>query len=392
MKRLTLWLLAAAVGLPSAIQAQGLTMQMSNGWKFTFSGNINAFLVYSADATVGAVNGQKNVNIRTGLLPGFAVFEAKGREEGMDLGVHFGFAPQIQNPGQVHDNPLVPFTQIDMRQMYLTVGFKNGSQILAGRELGVFMRQNILNDMTLFGTGALGGVQGGGTTLGRIGYGYIYPNFNSQFTYSTAPGKNYQLSVGLFQPSVMGATFDQLQTPRVEAEVTFNPRMSGRKTLMLWGGALWQSAKDAPSGGNSVTATGVTAGARFTMPSGIAVTASAYTGSGLGTTFFFNGDDVAGAGAGATENKSDGGFAQVTYTKGKNTYGGSFGLSRLKDNGGAFLGQFSSWTVGFYRQWTRSLKLVVEGTREVNDLGGGISAPGAGPNRTDISAGLMLFF
>src|SRR5256885_7908892 len=315
MKRLTLWLLAAAVGLPSAIQAQGLTMQMSNGWKFTFSGNVNAFLVYSADATVGAVNGQKNVNIRTGLLPGFAVFEAKGREEGMDLGVHFGFAPQIQNPGQVHDNPLVPFTQIDIRQMYLTVGFKNGSQILAGRELGVFMRQNILNDMTLFGTGALGGVQGGGTTLGRIGYGYIYPNFNSQFTYSTAPGKNYQLSVGLFQPSVMGGgAFDQLQTPRVEAEVTLNPRMSGRKTLMVWGGVLWQSAKDAPSGGNSVTATGITAGARFTMPSGVAVTASAYTRSGLGPTFLLNGDDV----AGLQETKSDRGIAHVTYTKQKN--------------------------------------------------------------------------
>ncbi len=128
--------------------------------------------------------------------------------------------------------------------MFLTIGLKGGSQILAGRELGVFGRQSIINDMTLYGTGALGGVQDGGTTLGRIGYGYIYPNFNSQFAYSTAPGKNYQLTVGLFQPSVMdGGAFDQLQTPRVEAEVTFNPRMSGRKTLMVWGGVLWQTAK-----------------------------------------------------------------------------------------------------------------------------------------------------
>ncbi len=392
MKRLTLWLLAAAVGLPSAIQAQGLSMQMSNGWKFTFSGNVNAFLVYSADATVGGVSGQKNVNIRTGLLPGFAVFEAKGKEEGLDLGIHFGFAPQIQNLGQVHDNPVFPVLQMDMRQMYLTVGFKNGSQILAGRELGVFMRQNIINDMTLYGTGALGGVQDGGTTLGRIGYGYIYPNFNSQITYSTAAGKNWQLTAGLFQPSVMdGGNFAELETPRIEAEVTLNPRMGGRNRLMVWGGVLWQTAKDIPGAGStSVSATGLTAGGRYTMPSGIAATVSAYTGKGLGTTFFFNGDDV----AGATENKSDGGIAQVTYTKGKNTYGGSFGLSRLKDNGGAFLGQLSSWTVGYYRQWTRSLKLVVEGTREVNDLGGAISEPSSsgGPNRTVVSAGLMLFF
>jgi len=392
MKRLTLWLLAAAVGLPSAIQAQGLTMQMSNGWKFTFSGNVNAFLVYSADSKVGAVNGQKNVNIRTGLLPGFAVFEAKGREENLDLGVHVGFAPQIQNAGQVHDNPLFPIEQIDMRQMYLTVGFKNGGQLLAGRELGVFMRQNIVNDMTLYGTGALGGVQDGGHTLGRIGYGYLYPNFNSQITYSTAPGRNYQLTVGLFQPSVMnGGSFAELETPRIEAEVAYSPQMSGRTRLNLWGGVLWQTAKTAPSGGVSVTATGITAGGKYSMPSGIAVTASAYTGSGIGSTFFFNGDDV---GAGNTVNKSDGGYAQVTYTKGKNTYGGSFGLSRLKNNGGTFIGQLSSWTVGWYRQWTRSLKLVVEGTREVNDLGGAISEPSSagGPNRTVVSGGLMLFF
>ena len=34
--------------------------------------------------------------IRTGLLPAFAVFDAKGKEGNTDLGVHFGFAPQIQ--------------------------------------------------------------------------------------------------------------------------------------------------------------------------------------------------------------------------------------------------------------------------------------------------------
>src|SRR2546422_10814517 len=69
-----------------------------------------------------------------------------------------------------------------------------------------FGRQNILNDMTLFGVGAVGIVdgstatgqaaQGGGTTLGRIGYGYIYPNFNAQVTYSTKPGRSEERRVG----------------------------------------------------------------------------------------------------------------------------------------------------------------------------------------------------
>src|SRR3989449_9784364 len=115
---------------------------------------------------------------------------------GMNFAAHIGFAPQIQNPGNAHDGFQNP-NRIDMRQVYLTVGGEWG-QILAGRELGLFERQAILNDQTLFGVGAVGGVQGGGTTLGRIGYGYIYPNFNAQLTYSTSPKNPAQLSIGLF--------------------------------------------------------------------------------------------------------------------------------------------------------------------------------------------------
>src|SRR5436305_996673 len=223
MKRLALLLLAVAVLLPAAASAQ-LTMQMSNGWSFSFAGNVNAFWVFTKQNNTGPTNS----SVRTGLLPTFATFEARGKEAGMNLSVHFGFAPQIQNAG-VHDQfDVQSGAAIDMRQVYLTFGGTWG-QILAGRELGVFSRQNILNDMTLFGVGAVGipGVtfpganppQGGGTTLGRIGYGYIYPNFNAQVTYSTKPGQS-QLSIGLFQPSINGA-FDVTKIPRVEAEFTY---------------------------------------------------------------------------------------------------------------------------------------------------------------------------
>src|SRR5438477_11727780 len=202
MKRLTLLLLGLALGVTATAKAQGLTMQMSNGWSFQFAGNVNAFWVFTKVNNSGPANS----SVRTGLLPSFATFEARGKEGGLNLGIHFGFAPQINNPNNCHDNfAAVPCSgggtqagaQIDMRQVYLTIGFKDGSQILAGRELGLFSRQNILNDMTLFGVGAisLGGGNGGGTTLGRIGFGYIYPNFNAQVTYSTKPGRS-QVSVG----------------------------------------------------------------------------------------------------------------------------------------------------------------------------------------------------
>jgi len=99
MKRVAMLCMGLALGAASAAEAQ-LTMQMSNGWSFTFAGNVNAFFTFDkfdsdGDAfTPGGLvpnTGFDQSRIRTGLLPAFAVFDAKGKEGETDLGVHFGF-------------------------------------------------------------------------------------------------------------------------------------------------------------------------------------------------------------------------------------------------------------------------------------------------------------
>src|SRR5215211_6238310 len=267
MKKVALLCLGLAFGAANAAEAQ-LTMQMSNGWSFTFAGNVNAFAVYDDVSEGGiastpggivgagdALGGKGAFGIRTGLLPAFAVFDAKGKEGETDLGVHFGFAPQIQCGGQAHD---CFGAQIDMRQVFLTVGGSWG-QILAGRELGLFQRQNILTDQTLFGIGATGGINGGGTTLGRIGFGYIYPQFVAQMTYSTPAGRPTQLSIGIFQPSALnsdaGTAYGQTEVPRLEAEVTLKPG-----DILLWLNGTAQNAKNAVA---DETKTAVGAGGGF---------------------------------------------------------------------------------------------------------------------------------
>jgi len=395
MKRLTLLLLGLALGVSATAGAQGLTMQMSNGWSFSFSGNVNVFWVFSKENTTAG--DATNSSVRTGLLPAFATFEARGKEAGLNLGIHFGFAPQIQNAG-VHDNfgnGTQAGAQIDMRQVYLTIGLKNGSQILAGRELSLFGRQNILNDMTLFGVGAvgIGGGQGGGTTLGRIAYGYIYPNFNAQVTYSTKPGQS-QLSIGVFQPnfligdgSVVLPQYGFTKIPRVEAEFTYNQR-SGKNNYMFWVGGLWQSTSDAATAGNTASSFGGTAGVKAGM-SDLSVVVTGYIGKGLGTGLMFSGNEV--AANGTDLRKSDGGYVQLTYKVGaKTTVGGSWGFSRLVNNqtgdgNTAVISNLYSYTVGVYHQWTKSLKFVLEGTEEGTNTGGSAK-------QTDISAGFMLFF
>ncbi len=407
MRRVALLCMGLVLGAASAANAQ-LTMQMTNGWSFTFSGNVNAFAIYESQSanggTLGAPGGLigiggKGFNLRTGLLPAFAVFDAKGKEGETDLGVHFGFAPQIQCGGQAHD---CFGAQIDMRQVYLTVGGSWG-QILAGREIGLFNRQNILTDQTLFGIGATGGINGGGTTLGRIGFGYIYPNFVAQMTYSTPAGRPGQLSVGIFQPSSLngdaGTAYGVTQVPRLEAEGTYKTG-----TVLVWANGTAQNAKTGGAASTSKTAVGAGGGVRFGQTS-FSVTGSGYWGKGIGTTLQFNGvngcDPVTGCGAvGGLGVGADGdlrtsyGFiGQVTFTPAasKVTIAGSYGSSYLKatDAEPDFKTENTLISGGVYFQATKSLKVVGEGNYAWTKN----SVAGTPKNKTFAPAfGLMLFF
>jgi len=386
------------MGAASAAEAQ-LTMQMSNGWSFTFGGNVNAFLVYEKasdvdvpSAPLGGIvgaGGDGITRIRTGLLPAFAVFDAKGKEGNTDLGVHFGFAPQIQcgigtGSNSVNEQGHDCFgAQIDMRQVYLTVGGTWG-QILAGRELGLFGRQNILTDQTLFGIGATGGQLGGGTTLGRIGFGYIYPQFKAQMTYSTAAGRPFQLSIGLFDPAT-NPPFTSIELPRLEAEGVYS---SGN--TKLWFGGLLQNNSTVGGIDESATAWGGTGGVRF-GGSSFSLTASGYYGEGLGTTLLFlNG--ASGVGGGELR-KSMGGIGQLTFTpsNSKLTLAGSWGISILENSDAEAEFKTKNWLAsgGLYYQATKSLKAVAEFNYAVT----GDDSDVTDDNKSVAPAlGLMLFF
>lgn len=356
-----------------------LTMQMTNGWSFTFSGNAHAFLTYEKESEdgktttpFGVVGSSANqTRIQTGLLPAFAVFEAKGKEGNTDLAVHFGFAPEIQCGRGVHD---CFGAQIDMRQVYLTAGGSWG-QILAGRELGLYGRQNILTDQTLFGigaTGAGGGAPGAifsqsGTTLGRIGFGYPYPQFKAQMTYSTPGGKSSQVSIGLFESSTNAAEasgpYSKTNIPRLEAEYVYS-----KDEFKGWLGGLVQSTKN-PATGDSATATGISGGVRWDNKK-FSLTGSGYYGKGIGTTLLFLGGSCTGGTCGTNGSddlrKSYGYIGQITYTTGKATLAGSYGASLLDASNtentplATFKTQNALVSGGIYYQTTKSLKLVFE--------------------------------
>ncbi len=406
MKRLAVLGFTAFLAVAHNARAQ-LTMQMSNGWNFTFAGNVNAFYVEQwgnalANAGPGGapvINGGlvaqgegTNANIRTGLLPAAVTFDAKGKEGDLLLGVHFGFFPQIQNggdgrltgqSGNIHDQ----FgAQIDMRQVYLTVGGDWG-QILAGREIGLYQRQNILTDATLFGIGASGGNLGaGGTTLGRIGFGYVYPNFEAQITYSTSATSPLQFAIGVFQPSEVGAAgtaYVYTPLPRVESEISYTGKLGQAEGTtnkwMVWVNGMVQQAQNAPTGTTpsgapdtttKVTSAGVGGGLKLDF-SRLSLVGSGYYGRGIGTVLMFGGTAIDANPAGAQGRIGYGYIGQASFKLDpKWTLVGSWGESMTTgtnfDNAnfatqdGPLL-KYNALGVGsLVYQMTKSLKWVIE--------------------------------
>jgi len=422
MKRTLLLSLALVLAAASA-SAQGITMGAMNGWMFSFSGNVNAFLTYTDPKCSGSTTcnfegslipvgtEEKVVRIQTGLAPAFAIFEAKGKEGGIDLGVHFGFAPEIQSPLRVHDNCGGGFglqcgTQIDMREVYLTAGGSWG-QILAGRALGVYQKQNLLTDMTVFGVGLTGGGAAGvGTTLGHIGTGYTYPNFNAQMTYSTAGNKPGQLTIGLFDPSIINDATGQCcfyvtQSPRLEAEYTYT-KHSGKGSadkLMLYVSGLLANVKNVNTGTgikSSVTPWGIAGGVEWANGGGLQLDGSFFYQGGVGSTLMFT-DGLAIDNTG--ELRTSYGYllqAQFQPKESKWLFGLSYGLNHLSQttddkpansNVDYIMKDNSSIVGAITYKYTKSLRAVLEYTYGSSEAYNNNKATSSG-----VAAGLMLFF
>lgn len=420
-KRFNRTRLAAAIGSAALAMAIGapahavVVVGGDNGWEVSFDGNVNGFYVNSdidplptqssggvlAGATLNALSPDQDVSrVRTGLLPAFFSFNVKSPTvNGLTGKARISFAPQINNA-----NTETAFgAQIDMREVFFDVEGAFGT-ISVGRTLSLFQRKNILTDMTLFGVGVHGVQKGGGTTLGRIGFGYVYPQFNSRIAYRTPNINGFQVEVGMFDPSTIagesGIAATVTDTPAFEAEASYATAFAGGN-LMFWVGGAYQEAEfgagatdafGAALGGSSVETTGFHGGVQATF-GGFDFVVSGYTGDGVGLTLQYDTDSLDPWG---NERDNDGFIAQGAYTfNGTTKVGVSYGESNADETrleeacrtavGGAAIfaacpngvvnesraSQQNAWTVGVYHDVTSWLKVVAEYTNSETEWHGG---------------------
>jgi predicted porin len=371
-------------------------------------------------------SGFDSSSVRNGLLPGAIIVSASTTQDGVDLTAVFGAYPGINSAsvGALNANnggnaTALGTAGVDFRKTYVTAGTAQFGTIKLGRDIGLFGQDAILNDQTLLGVGATGGnADPGNTSLGRIGFGYIYTDFMPQITYISPIFAGFQASLGVFQPLNSAGIFtgglsgssSEHSAPMIQGRLTYDYKAPAW-SVHLWTGGLEQQLDDvvapyAPALNNG-TKTGIAGEVGGVVTVGpVGLTAYYYRAHGVGTT----GEFFEAIGANGQLRDSEGGYIQGSWkATDKLKLIGSYGVSNLYlangeaasetfeeflptgpvivDPAAALVRRNESETAGAYYSMTDWLTLVGEYTHT--------DSKAHGPNASQansVSAGAILFY
>jgi predicted porin len=399
-------------------------------WTFSIDGSVNVDYIYSSCQSptsaaaisggltcVGSANGNGVSNVGNGLLPAAFTFGVATTQDGIDMSAHLGLYPGIAtndggspnlqvtdgltgNPGE--SNTALGSTGLDIRQVYMTFGTKTAGTVTLGRNIGLFGADVILNDMTLLGVGAPGSAAGASpsnTTLGGIGFGYIYTDWLAQMDYTTPDLSGFALTAGIFDPlnslSDPG-TVEGKKAPGFHAKVSYTLPLAEGSKLYLSAAFITQQQDYVAPGSTllpatpySYTGSGIDVFAKLDLQN-LELIGYYYHADGLGTTALFDGGAF---GLGQTRT-SDGFFAQATYKFGPAKIGVNYGRSNLDYANGAdqlanpdLLDYNQKITGGLYYSLTKNLTLLgeISGVKSESQAGGSNSA-------TTFNVGAFLAF
>ena len=297
-----------------------------------------------------------------------------------------------------------------------------------GRDLGVFGSDAILSDMTLLGVGT-GAGGAGNSTLGRIGSGYLYADWNAQIQYQSPNFGGFQVTGAIKEPVLNAANKDL----GYDAKATFDFASNGVDGR-IWVGGLYQKVSTAATDASTSAVTehtplaaGATGTTQVTTYRTTAATAAyektaraADIGAkinfgGLGLVgYFYDGQNIGRSGvsnatllsglntsnSGPSDQDVRGGYVQATFALPTATkIGASWGKSEIKGNADTVAAytaansadyENKSWVVGAYHPLTKHLNLVAEYTNTKHE---GISNFNGYDGKAKTAAlGAILFF
>jgi len=421
---------AGAVLALSASAANAGIIIPAGEWTLDVGGNVNMYTSWSkpskngATITGGLAGTYETLNSSTGskstqnkfgngLLPNFLSVSGSTRQNDLDVSFTISLQPGSAQNGALqqvasNDGAAAPSAGanggLNNRQAFITFGDKSWGSIKVGKDLGIFASDAILNDITLLGVGGAYAGAAGNTSLGRIGYGYIYTDWKPQIAYTTPNMNGFQATVGIAQAflasgsigasSHSAATFGTTNaSPAYEGKASYS-FAANDVTGKIWVSGISQKVGAVTGKGNSDSvayAADIGANVKF---AGFDLTGYYYGGTGVGTTGqFLNGYGLASDTTKVEGRDSDGGYVQAKYTLPTKTIAAlSWGISNLDRASGeqantTLLDSNEMWDAMLIHPLTKHLNLVGEYSHQEAKNHAGAE------NKTNVgSLGAILFF
>lgn len=411
-KKIAVAAIPAVMALASTNVDSKILLMSQEGWEVSFDGAANAFIMQNSgtnapttaggtavnfDTTAGIINARNSeTSIVTGLLPNVWGMTLKApTANGLDMSARLGLYTHMNGGENALGNG-----EINIRETSGSIAGSFGT-VLVGRSLGIHQSNAILNDMLLFGVGAGASAGNNNTTLGRIGVGYLYTDFQPQVSWTLpALGNGFGAKVGLFDPKDVAADTAAVSAtdhsaPRVEAQITWNGDfLQTGVGVNLWVDGTYQytgrtlaetQSRQAAAAGSaqldiehdSVDSAGVGFGTKLSYE-GFSLVATGFYASGLGMRGQHSVlpirqvNNAVAATTGALdddgkERKSYGGYIQGTFDFGQGTnVGYSYGGNYLRMTGSDLnnLGTSNANTMHSGMIWhnvTDNFRLIAEG-------------------------------
>jgi hypothetical protein len=414
MKKRSLTRALAMVGTIAAIPTAQAVDWQAGDWTLGLGGNVNAYFTHTScspgDLQAGGVtlaglacptSGDKNA-VNNGLLPASLNFSAATTQNGIDLSAHIDVYYGIDSAGtngdaNADDSPdALKFSTVDARQVYLTFGTPTLGTIKAGRAYGLFAYDAIVNDMSLLGAGAaFTTANPGHTTLGGLGFGYVYTDRLAQIDWISPKWNGFQGTLGIFNP--LDGQAEGAAKAVGESEIGYQGKLSydweGTVPGYLSVSGISQKivVEDAEfdedgniigftkTGNSSIQGWDVFGKVSY---SGFGLDGYYYSGKGM-STLALGGLIFDGFSASATAEESRGGYVQGTYTWNNTKFGAHWSQSKQTKLDKV---ENERLTLGVYHNLTPALTLLAEYNTMKSELDTGEDKTGS------IDVGAILFF